>query len=509
MGRMRALLEGARAMRPMHLLCFGGYVLYLVFSYAAFHSFTIFAPADALDPASQTLFLATVLGARIVVFVAIACLSLRSAGPPTLISVLVACAAAFFGFLVCGMALQFSDAVDFSRILPWLLFGGVCLGAGDAVMVLLWARFCKTFALRAVYRYVLLCNVASLIVYHFVTLLPPGAAVPVAATVFVASSVCVKKALDVRTPVASEFSRPVLRSAVTRLWRPVFGTAVFCFMSGLMMQVSGQQELPLATVQRTSIVTSAVVVALLLLPAVLMKKPLSVARLYKVALPLSAAGFLLLPLLWNAAGGIVNAFAQLGSMVATIILWCMLADMARDTRLPSALVFSAALACTNAAQLLGVLVGFFSASRLTAGGLTLTVVALVSLYLLSMLSLFLFKDRDVASDEPAAPPTQVVVHEEQWFANRCEAIAREHQLTAREAEIFALLAQGRTVHGISEKLFVSENTVKSHIKSIYQKLGIHLRSQLIDLVNEEGALSSDAAGASGAPGSSGGVRRLS
>ena len=86
------------------------------------------------------------------VFVVIACLSLRSAGPPTLISVLVACAAAFFGFLVCGMALQFSDAVDFSRILPWLLFGGVCLGAGDAVMVLLWARFCKTFALRVTLR---------------------------------------------------------------------------------------------------------------------------------------------------------------------------------------------------------------------------------------------------------------------------------------------------------------------------------------------------------------------
>ena len=36
---------------------------------------------------------------------------------------------------------------------------------------------------------------------------------------------------------------------------------------------------------------------------------------------------------------------------------------------------------------------------------------------------------------------------------------------------------------ISEKLFVSENTVKSHVKSIYQKLGIHVRSELIDLVN--------------------------
>ena len=46
-----------------------------------------------------------------------------------------------------------------------------------------------------------------------------------------------------------------------------------------------------------------------------------------------------------------------------------------------------------------------------------------------------------------------------------------------------LLAQGRTVHGISEKLYVSENTVKSHIKSIYLKLDIHSRAELIELVN--------------------------
>ena len=113
----------------------------------------------------------------------------------------------------------------------------------------------------------------------------------------------------------------------------------------------------------------------------------------------------------------------------------------------------------------------------------LTVIALVSLYLLSMLSLFLFKDKGLALAEPAMPAPQLVVREEQWFSARCEEIASTHQLTAREQEIFVLLAQGRTVHGISEKLYVSENTVKSHIKSIYQKLGIHLRSELIELVN--------------------------
>lgn len=480
MGRFRQVF-GQTGVRDA--LFFGGYALYLVFSYIAFHSFTLFAPADALDPSSQTLFLATVLSARIAVFAALAVLARCSFAPQTLISVLVACGIALFGFLVCGMALQFLDAIDFSRVLPWLLFGGVCLGAGDAVMVLLWARFCKTLTLRAVYLYVLVCNVGSLVLYFFMTFLPAGVVVPATAVLFVASSVFVKKSLDIRTPSASEYSRPVAKSAIARLWRPVFGTMVFCFMSGLMMQISGQQELPLATVQQTSIVTSAIVVAMLLLPALLVAKPLNLGRLYKMALPLSAAGFLLLPILWNAAGGIVNAFAQLGSMVASIILWCLLADMARDTRLPSVLVFATALACTNAAQLAGILVGFFNASRFTAGSLMLTVVALVSLYLLSMLSLFLFKDKELTAEETTPPAPQVVVHEEQWFALRCEQIATDNQLTAREAEIFELLAQGRTVHGISEKLFVSENTVKSHIKSIYQKLGIHVRSELIALVN--------------------------
>lgn len=480
---MKRLLTNMCNVALRDALCFGGYALYLVFSYMAFHSFTLFAPASALDAVSQTLFLATVLGSRVCVFVVIAFFSLRSTGPDTLVSVLVACGVALFGFLVCGMALQFSIDVEFGRILPWLMFGGVCLGAGDALMVLLWARFCKTFTLRSVYLFVLLSNMASLVIYFLMTLLPPALVIPATAVLFVISSVCVKRSISIRVPAVSEYSLPVAKSAASRLWRPVFGTMVFCFMSGMMMQISGQQELPLSTVQETSIVSSGIVVAILLVPVLVVSKPPNLSRLYKMALPLSAAGFLLLPILWNAAGGIVNAFAQLGSMVASIILWCMLADMARDTRLPSPLVFAAALACTNAAQLLGVLVGFFNASSITSGGIMLTVIALVSLYLLSMLSLFLFKDKGLALEEPATPAPQLVVREEQWFSARCEEIASTHQLTAREQEIFVLLAQGRTVHGISEKLYVSENTVKSHIKSIYQKLEIHLRSELIELVN--------------------------
>ncbi len=51
-----------------------------------------------------------------------------------------------------------------------------------------------------------------------------------------------------------------------------------------------------------------------------------------------------------------------------------------------------------------------------------------------------------------------------------------HALTGRELEIFQLLAQGQTNQEIANSLFVSVNTVKRHLKSIFHKLGVHTRS---------------------------------
>ncbi len=49
-------------------------------------------------------------------------------------------------------------------------------------------------------------------------------------------------------------------------------------------------------------------------------------------------------------------------------------------------------------------------------------------------------------------------------------------LSDREREVLALLSQGLTNKEIGEKLVISPNTVKRHIKAIYRKLGIHTRS---------------------------------
>ena len=45
------------------------------------------------------------------------------------------------------------------------------------------------------------------------------------------------------------------------------------------------------------------------------------------------------------------------------------------------------------------------------------------------------------------------------------------ELTDREREVLALIAEGRSNQAIGERLFVSPKTVETHIRQIFQKLG--------------------------------------
>ena len=64
------------------------------------------------------------------------------------------------------------------------------------------------------------------------------------------------------------------------------------------------------------------------------------------------------------------------------------------------------------------------------------------------------------------------------LVNRNEKKSIADDLTEREKEICALLADGLNNKQIAEKLYISEGTVKNYISVIYEKTGIHDRVQL-------------------------------
>jgi NarL family two-component system response regulator LiaR len=65
---------------------------------------------------------------------------------------------------------------------------------------------------------------------------------------------------------------------------------------------------------------------------------------------------------------------------------------------------------------------------------------------------------------------------------------RELGITRRELEILKLIASGMSNREIAEKLFVSENTVKTHSSRLFDKLSAKRRTQAVQLGKEFGLI---------------------
>ncbi len=92
------------------------------------------------------------------------------------------------------------------------------------------------------------------------------------------------------------------------------------------------------------------------------------------------------------------------------------------------------------------------------------------------------------SPEALFKALRVIAQGQMWFSHRAAARVLNQRtnarktykpdstvLTRRETEILGLLTQGYSNKGIAEKLCVSENTVKAHLHTVFQKLAVRTR----------------------------------
>jgi DNA-binding NarL/FixJ family response regulator len=68
------------------------------------------------------------------------------------------------------------------------------------------------------------------------------------------------------------------------------------------------------------------------------------------------------------------------------------------------------------------------------------------------------------------------------FNKSSEANAEMQKLSAREQEIISLLAKGLRYKEIADKLFISSETVRTHIRNMYEKLAVNSRTDALNKV---------------------------
>lgn len=110
----------------------------------------------------------------------------------------------------------------------------------------------------------------------------------------------------------------------------------------------------------------------------------------------------------------------------------------------------------------------------------LSILGTVCIYLLGMVIVFW------AYRNSREKHVEVVVQKEtktfeQTIAAQVEAYVEEYNLTGRERDVLIGLAHGNTAASIAEHLFLSTSTVQGYIKSLYAKLNVNRKQQVIDL----------------------------
>lgn len=193
----------------------------------------------------------------------------------------------------------------------------------------------------------------------------------------------------------------------------------------------------------------------------------------------------------------------------SLFMWCLLTYLARSDYWSSIQVFGYGRSVFALGSLAGLVVGQ-GYPLAEMDGSESFIVGLVLAFLLVAASMLIFRESDVRkitsagwlAVEAVAPKSSVsdgldVVRDavvaddsrdmfsEEVIAEMgsgvdADGFAADHNLTAREREVFELMLRGRDAKSIGEALVISDNTAKAHIRSIYAKTGVHTRQEFID-----------------------------
>ena len=209
-----------------------------------------------------------------------------------------------------------------------------------------------------------------------------------------------------------------------------------------------------------------------------------------VTLPVGVVSFALIPILSQQAGMLVSFLVKFSYVAFALFVLLMLANVCHRYDIPSARVFAAGRASSEAAMFAGILLrrsmrstGVLDASEM------LWLVALIGLVAIVGCVLIWHSERSVNSDwgvsgVDAASGLQVKTSRE-LLLERVESVAASHGLTPREKEILSLIAQGGEAPAIEGELFLSHNTLKTHLRHIYAKLGVHTRAEALEMLGQK------------------------
>ncbi len=448
------------------------------FVYSTFYLIASPANEAAALPVSHTGLL-LVLAWMIVAFIAVYVLDKRSNrvlfSKPLLVVYAILSIIGTTGYFVLGASL------------PLFVVQGICLGFPAAVMLCAWGRVMGTEPIERSIPEVFIASALGGAICFVFAAVPSNVTSSVTFVLMIGSILC--HCVASRYLEAPILPEDTMSKDATRLsGRIVAGTCVYGLAAGLVEMLAAS-----TTATAPSITLLLLLFVLYCLAALQLfgGRPTSGRRSvlpdqegsssnkddgplggsYRLAVFLMMAGLLLVPILsrFSLPEESVIMAGYLGVSVVLIALFLVMSCLAGHN---GVLSFARGFAALFLGEAAGILVGNIFV-LLPFENAEFFVVPIAGIAVLCGY-FFLFTERDLHA-------LSVVVEDTNLFDEACETIAQEAELSKRETEILPLALRGRTSERIAEKLFITKNTVDTHLRRIYAKCDVHSRQELIDL----------------------------
>lgn len=358
--------------------------------------------------------------------------------------------------------------------------GSVLTGVGSAMVVVLWGELFTSIGSKETIAFSVAALLMAAVAYLVISLLPLDVAqllvacLPLGSVLFL---VHFRRGL----PHLPRSSRNVLvkeRAPRRMIVIALFFGVSFGAMKGLIAPTSADLLGLRDALNIVAIVVGAVAVYV---TASICKMDFNHLT-YQVALPLMAAGFLFLPL-HGVMSVLGTAVHQCGYQYFYIVLWAMWPILATQGRSPAGWMATWGLFAIQLGQLVGSVGAGFVANLLTTD-LERAMLSAIIVFAILLVALFVFGTKTVESGWGFLKPVEVQGANTD-FDDAATRLARRFKLSPREVEVFFLLAKGRNRAYVAHELAIGDETVKSHVKSLYRKMDLHSQQELIDLVESE------------------------
>ena len=399
--------------------------------------------------------------------------------------------------IVSGLLLVASTVcVFFSCLHPELAgalapIGALTGGVGIAFLILFWSELYGCLnPMRVASYYSLAIAAGAVIIYIYRGFAFPWLFV-MTALLPLASLLCVRNGFR-SLPKPERPSTVWVQLSVP--WKAILLMATYAFAYGMLEVASYQNSFGPHSSPGT------VVGALAVFFGVAARgKRFDFGLVYRVALPLTVAALLLLPS-FNFMGGAASSFCvSAGYTMQSIIIMLIVANLCYRYGASAIWLFGIERGIRQIFMMLGRGVTDGAHALNLFGGNGEAFISIVSAIAVVAATMILMSEGELSSswgvkvvhrvngpnDADSIAPEVSEAERKHELASRVAATAREYKLSAREEEVLLLLAQRKTVGIIERELFIANGTAKAHVRHIYQKLDIHTRQELFDMLGVE------------------------